>query len=129
MMEKEVKYEVCRLHSDDDGNCVPDIHLGFHTPNNRRTHCPYPCSYRRLLHYLEVSAGEGQRGQSNDGISLQENWITVIFLHIGRIMGTHHHIPILASCRGCSNRNSSRILGSAIEQSSCLEKTETSLRR
>ena len=120
-MEKEVKYEVCRLRSSDVGNCIPHIRLRFHTPNNRRTHCPHPCNQRRLLHNLAMFEGEGQRRQSNDGIPVQESRIASIFLPDGRTMGTHYHIPSGSCPRKHPDRNSSRILGSAIEQFDCLE--------
>ncbi len=121
-MEKEVKYEVCRLHNGDVDDCVPHIHLGFHAPDNRRTSCPHSCNHRRLLHDLAMPKGTRQGGQSNGGIPVQESRIASIFLLDGRIMGTHYHIQSGSCSRKYPDRNSTRILGSAVEQHHCIEK-------
>ncbi len=120
--ERRQRYEICRLHSADVDIRNAHIHLGFHTPNNSRTNYPHSCSYFRLLHYLEMYEGERQGRQSDNGVLVQENRITVILLHNGRIMDTHHHIQVPTGCRRCSDRNSTRVLGSAIEQSRGIEK-------
>ncbi len=121
MKEGGERYEVCRLHRSNDGNCVPYTHLGLRTPDSNCAPNPHPCSFRGLLHYLAMYEGKWARRQSNDGILVQEDWITSILLLDGRIMDTDYHIPVPTSCRRCSDRNSSRILGSAIEQSRGIE--------
>ena len=119
--ERRQRYEICRLHSADVDNRNAHTHLGFRTPNNSRTNYPHSCSYFRFLHYLAMLEGKWARRQSNDGVLVQEAGTTVILLLDGRIMDTHHHIPVPTGCRKCPDRNSSRVLGSAIEQSYGIE--------
>ncbi len=121
MMKGGERYEVCRLRRSNDGNCVPDTHLGFCTPDSNCAPNPHPCSFCGLLHYLAMLEGERQGRQSNDGVLVQKDWITSIFWANGRIMDTHHHIQVPTCCRRCSNRNSSRVLGSASKQSYGIE--------
>jgi len=120
--ERRQNYEVCRLHSANVGNCVPHIHLRFHTLNNNRTIHPHPCNHRGLLHNLAMLEGEGQGRQSNGGIPVQEDRVTSILLLDGGVMGTDYHIPSGSCYSECSDRNSSRVLGSADKQPDCLEK-------
>ncbi len=119
--ERRYDYEVCRLYRSNDDNCVPDTHLGFCTPDSNCAPNPHPCSFRGLPHYLGMLEGERQGRQSNDGVLVQEDWITSIILLDDRIMDTPHHIPVPACRRWCPDRNSYRVLGSAIEQSRGIE--------
>lgn len=98
------------------GNCDRDTSIRLYPTGRSCTPSLRPGNLHGLLHYLEMLSGGRQRGQSSNGIRVQESRTTRILLCNGGIMGDTYPVQ-MASCRTrSSDRNSYHLLVGATEQ-------------